>query len=134
MAVTFRELVDRRCASRAVCVRHMSRRAPVFRCSRRTARTSSPCSGRARGRFGTGAAGAGRAAGPAGVGAPRPAPVVVDAACAPVAAELPDGAEVLRLDALRACPPLATPAEVSRTDWPSCSSRRAARVRPRAWS
>ncbi|MFF3897133.1 amino acid adenylation domain-containing protein [Streptomyces sp. NPDC001812] len=40
-------------------------------------------------------------------------PVVVDAACAPVAAELPDGAEVLRLDALRACPPLATPAEVS---------------------
>ncbi|MGW5215778.1 amino acid adenylation domain-containing protein [Streptomyces sp. NPDC004051] len=37
-------------------------------------------------------------------------PVVVDAACAPVAAELPEGAEVLRLDALRACPPLAAPA------------------------
>ncbi|MBL3668245.1 amino acid adenylation domain-containing protein [Streptomyces sp. M2CJ-2] len=40
-------------------------------------------------------------------------PVVVDAACAPMAAELPDGAEVLRLDALRACPPLAAPAEVA---------------------
>ncbi|MFI8858547.1 amino acid adenylation domain-containing protein [Streptomyces prasinus] len=37
-------------------------------------------------------------------------PVVVDTACAPVAAELPDGAGVLRLDALREGPPAAAPA------------------------
>ncbi|MFF0107324.1 amino acid adenylation domain-containing protein [Streptomyces hirsutus] len=36
-------------------------------------------------------------------------PVVVDTACAPVAAELPDGARVLRLDALREGPPPASP-------------------------
>ncbi|WYB39576.1 SDR family NAD(P)-dependent oxidoreductase [Streptomyces sp. GD-15H] len=40
-------------------------------------------------------------------------PVVVDAACAPVAAELPDGAEILRLDALRTSPPLTAPAEAA---------------------
>ncbi|WP_157867849.1 AMP-binding protein, partial [Streptomyces prasinus] len=37
-------------------------------------------------------------------------PVVVDTACAPVAAELPDGAGVLRLDTLREGPPAASPA------------------------
>lgn len=36
-------------------------------------------------------------------------PVVVDTACAPVAAELPDGARVLRLDVLREGPPPASP-------------------------
>ncbi|GAB2803127.1 hypothetical protein GCM10027073_39440 [Streptomyces chlorus] len=37
-------------------------------------------------------------------------PVVVDTACAPVAGELPVGARVLRLDALREGPPLDSPA------------------------